>query len=102
MPDAQGHVHGDEGIRKVDIRVEGCSSQGPAWRISAIAGEILERFANDVRSFELARGEEGHFDVYFDDELVLSTKGRAGQSDSLDTKEIEELISEWKAKAVKS
>ena len=102
MPDAQGHVHGDEGVSKVDIRVEGCSSQGPAWRVSSIAGEILEKYANDVRSFDLARGEEGHLDVYFNDELVLSTKGRAGQGDSLDTKEIEGLISEWKAKAAKS
>ena len=104
MTEAQGHAHGDEGIAKVDIRVEGCSSQGSAWRISSIAGEILERFANDVRSFDLARGEEGqsHLDVYFNDRLVLSTKGRAGQSDSLDAKEIEGLISEWKAKAAKS
>ena len=102
MPDAQGHVHGDEVIQKVDIRVEGCSSQGPAWRVSSIAGEILERFANDVRSFELVRGEEGHLDVYFNDELVLSTKGRAGQRDTLETKEIADLISEWKAKAAKS
>ena len=102
MPDAQGHMHGDEGIPKVDIRVEGCSSRGPAWRVSSIAGEILERFANDVRSFDMVRGEEGHFDVYFNDELVLSTKGRAGSSDSLDAKEIEGLINEWKAKAAKS
>ena len=104
MTEAQGHAHGDEGIAKVDIRVEGCSSQGSAWRVSSIAGEILERFANDVRSFDLVRGEEGqsHLDVYFNDRLVLSTKGRAGQSDSLDAKEIEGLISEWKAKAAKS
>ena len=102
MPDVQDHVHGDQKIPKVDIRVEGCSSQGPAWRVSSIAGEILERFANDVRSFDLVRGEEGHLDVYFNDELVLSTKGRVGQSDSLDTKEIADLISEWKAKAAKS
>ena len=102
MPDAQDHVLGDERISKVDIRVEGCSSQGPAWRVSSIAGEILERFANDVRSFDMVRGEEGHLDVYFNDELVLSTKGRAGQSDTLDTKEIADLISEWKAKAAKS
>ena len=94
------HAHGDEGIAKVDIRVEGCSSQGSAWRVSSIAGEILERFANDVRSFDLARGEEGQ--SHLDDRLVLSTKGRAGQSDSLDAKEIEGLISEWKAKAAKS
>ena len=70
MPDAQGHVHGNEVIPKVDIRVEGCSCQRPAWRVSSIAGEILERFANDVRSFDLVRGEEGHLDVYFIDELV--------------------------------
>ena len=62
------------------------------------------RYSNDVRSFDLARGEESqsHLDVYFNDRLVLSTKGRAGQSDSLDAKEIEGLISEWKAKAAKS
>jgi len=57
MTEAQGHAHGDEGIVKVDIQVEGCSSQGSAWWVSSIAGEILERFANDVRSFDLARGE---------------------------------------------
>ena len=38
MTEAQGHAHGDEGIAKVDIRVEGCSSQGYAWRVSSIAG----------------------------------------------------------------
>ena len=42
-----------------------------------------------MRSFDLARGEEGqsHLDVYFNDRLVLSTKGRAGQSDSLDARD---------------
>ena len=67
---------------------------GAAWRVSSIAEEILKRFANDVRSFDLARGEESHMDVYFNDLLVLSTKGRARQSDILDAKEIEGLISE--------
>ena len=47
-----------------------------------------------MRSFDLARSEESHLDVYFNDRLVLSTKGRAGQSDILDAKEIEGLISE--------
>lgn len=55
-----------------------------------------------VRSFDLVRREEGHLDVYFSNELVLSTKGRAGQSDTLGTNEIADLISEWKAKDAKS
>lgn len=104
MPDAQGHTHLDEGMAKIDIRIEGCSSEGPAWRVSSIAGEILERFANDVSSFDLARGEEGqsYLTVYFNEQLVLSTKDRAGQGNSLDVKEIEGLIDEWKAKSVNS
>ena len=38
MTEAQGHAHGDEGIAKGDGRVEGCSSQGSAGRVSSIAG----------------------------------------------------------------
>ena len=99
MPDAQGQGHRDDDIRKVDIRIEGCSSKGPAWRISAIAGDILERYANDVRSFDMVRSSEDHLDVYFNDELVVSTKNRIGLQDTLDSKEIEALIIEWKAQA---
>lgn len=94
MVDAQGHVHGDDGIEKLDIRVEGCSSKGPAWRVSAIAGHILENYANEVRSFDLVGGDLGHLEVYFSDDLVLTTK----ENEVLDTKHIEDLITAWKDK----
>ena len=104
MTEAQGHAHGDEVSRRSTSGARGAPPRGPRGGFPLSRGEILERFANDVRSFDLARGEEGqsHLDVYFNDRLVLSTKGRAGQSDSLDAKEIEGLISGWKAKAAKS
>ncbi len=40
-------------------------------RAAWIAAEILERFPNDIRSFNLVPGGHGQLDLFFNDELII-------------------------------
>ena len=40
-------------------------------RAAWIAAEILERFPNDIRSFNLVPGGHGQLDLFFNDQLII-------------------------------
>lgn len=72
-----------------------------AW----IAGEILERFPNDVRSFTLTPGGHGQLDLFFNDELIvghMTEEGGYGLDFDdprrfLDARSVTAKIREWRA-----
>ena len=73
-------------------------------RTAWIAGEILERFPNDVRSFTLVPAGHGVLDLYFNDTLVIghqTPEGGHGLGPDdprrfLDARTVMAKISEWR------
>ena len=71
-------------------------------RAAWIAGEILDRFPNDIKSFNLVPGGHGQLDLFFNEELVYSHQQRIHISDPgarfLDAREVGQMVKDWRAK----
>ena len=73
-------------------------------RTAWIAGEILERFPNDVRSFTMVPAGHGILDLYFNDKLVIghqTPEGGVGLGPDdprrlLDARTVTAKIREWR------
>ena len=73
-------------------------------RTAWIAGEILERFPNDVRSFTMVPAGHGILDLYFNDKLIIghqTLEGGVGLGPDdprrlLDARTVTAKIREWR------
>ena len=73
-------------------------------RAAWIAAEILERFPNDIRSFNLVPGGHGQLDLFFNDKLIVGhMTGEGGyglEFDDprrfLDARTVSAKIREWR------